>query len=125
MEGLLLRQVGGGLYKSMGAQPPENYFDTNCMLWYTGYPDEIAMEEWYCESYNMTCPFQYSEEPVLRLRGLCPTSALVPLGYLPVFSPKQLAGSPDDIFLDDIIGGAYQLLGHIWTQIRYNDSGEQ
>ena len=94
---------------------PEDYYDTNCMLWYTGYPDYKAMEEWYCESYDMTCPCEYEEEPHLRMRGLCPTSSMVPLGYLPVYTPKQPASSPWDIFLQ----------GDSSTQIRYNDSSEK
>ena len=71
----------------------DGYYDTDCMIRYTGYPDDTALEEWYCESYDMTCPCEYKEQPLLRLRGLCPTSALVPLGYLPIFTPKQPAGS--------------------------------
>ena len=92
-----------------------DYFDTNCMLWYTGYPDEEAMEEWYCESYDMTCPCKYGEEPHLRMRGMCPTSSLKPLMYLPVYTFKQLASDPWDIFIQ----------GDSSTQIRYNDSSEQ
>ena len=92
-----------------------DYFDTNCLLWYTGYPDYKALEEWYCESYDMTCPCQYEEEPHLRMRGMCGSSLLKPLTYLPVYTFKQTASNPWEIFIQ----------GDSSTQIRYNDSSEQ
>ena len=91
----------------------ELYPTANCLLWYTGYPDEIAMEEWFCGSYDMTCPCEYKNEPILVMRGICPKSTLLPLGRS-FYTPQQLAGSPKDIFY----------VGLISTQIRYNSSRE-
>ena len=62
-----------------------------------------------------SCPCHYSQQPLLLLRGLCQQSALKPIGISPIFTPKQLAGSPKDLFL----------VGGVTTQIHYNDSSEQ
>ena len=48
------------------------------------------------------------------MRGICQKSALKPIGILPIFTPKQLAGSPEEIFLQ----------GKVSMQIRYNDSSK-
>ena len=61
------------------------------------------------------CSCQSRQQPILRLRGFCKDSALKPTGSSPVFTPRQLAGSPKDIFL----------VGGVATQIRRNDSSEQ
>ena len=87
--------------------------DANCMLWYTGYPDETAMEEWFCLSYDMTCPCQYKNEPVLALRGICPGSAMLHQDAYE-YTPWQLASAPSDMFF----------VGKTATEIHYNKSTE-
>ena len=82
-------------------------------------PHEINWYEWTCSTKDDTgaapaCPCTYTQQPILLLRGLCPHSALKPLGNVQ-YTPKQLAAFPSDLFL----------LGRVSTQIRYNDSSKQ
>ena len=87
--------------------------DGNCLLWYTDEPDDKSWREWYCYSYYMACPCQCTQQPILLLRGLCKNSALK-IQDSTQYTPKQLAGSPNDVFL----------VGQHTTQIRYNDTSK-
>ena len=84
---------------------------------FTDMPADKAWGEWECYSYDSGCPCQYRQQPILILRGLCKNSGLTSpddtLGTQ--YTPKQLAGSPKDVFL----------VGGFSTQIHYNDSSEQ
>ena len=82
----------------------------NCLEWYTDKPDGECWYEWQCQSYDKGCACQYSQQPVLLLRGLCQGNTLDTQ-----YTPRQLAGAPDDVFL----------VGQVTTQIHYNDSSEQ
>ena len=86
----------------------------NCIHWRPYRPDDRCWVEMDCTSYEMACPCQYTQTPILRLRGLCQKSALKPEGGIQ-YTPKQLAWDPHEVFL----------VGQVTTQIRYNDSSEQ
>ena len=82
----------------------------NCLIMYPDTPPNIAWGEWQCSSSDKGCPCQYTQQPVLLLRGLCQKSV-----FDRRFTPKQLASSPRDVFL----------VGGVSTQIRFMDSSEQ
>ena len=96
----------------------------NCLAMVTALPGiviphEINWYEWTCSMKDVSgaapaCPCTYTQQPILLLRGLCPHSALKPLGNVQ-YTPKQLAAFPSDLFL----------LGRVSTQIRYNNSSKQ
>ena len=43
----------------------------NCLALYTDLPWEESWYELLCESYDKSCPCQYQQQPILRLRGVC------------------------------------------------------
>ena len=88
--------------------------DSNCIQWYTDQPDDESWNEWQCNGYDMGCPCQYTQQPVLLLRGLCQYSSLKPMD-ITQYTPKQLPGSANNVFL----------VGKVSTQIHYNNSSEQ
>jgi hypothetical protein len=82
----------------------------NCVTMFTDTPADISWGEMNCDSPDRGCPCQYSQQPILLLRGLCQDS---PFDNL--YTHKQLAESPRDMFL----------VGQMTTRIRYMDSSEQ
>ena len=96
----------------------DNFGDKyNCLSMYTDTPLDISLGETECYSADRGCPCQYKQQPILLLRGLCHNSALKTVDEQlgTQYTPKQLAGSPRDVFL----------VGEMTTQIRYMDSSEQ
>ena len=81
----------------------------NCLNMYTDVSANISWGETTCFN-NRACPCKYNKQPVLLLRGTCQYSYF---DYK--HTPKQLAGSPEDVFL----------IGQLGTQIRYNESSKQ
>ena len=54
-----------------------------------------SWHEWQCfSSRNNSCPCSYPAQPVLRLRGLCPSSLIERR-----FTPRQLPGNPSNMIL--------------------------
>ena len=84
---------------------------TNCLVWYTNWPDDEAWNDQECYSYDITCPCQYQQQPIIWLRGLCKDSLIDVLD----FTPKQLPSFPLELFL----------IGSMSLSIRYNDSSSQ
>ena len=89
----------------------ESGLGINCLVWYTTGSEDTAWMEQSCISYDLSCPCQYEQQPVLRLRGLCEDSLI----YDYIFSPKQLPGFPLELVLQ----------GGLSLRIRYNDSSSQ
>ena len=81
----------------------------NCLNMYTDVPADISWGETTCIN-NRACPCKYGQPPVLLLRGTCQYSYF---DYK--YTPKQLAGLPEDVFL----------IGQLATQIRYNESSQE
>ena len=73
--------------------------DDNCLALYTDLPWEMSWFEDDCwASYDMSCPCQYQQRPLLRLRGLCGlyyTSEILDGLYTTV----QLPGDPNNMLL--------------------------
>ena len=87
----------------------------NCLSMYTDTPDDEAWGESTCqntESSRMGCPCHYNLQPILLLRGLCggKDSKLDKQ-----FTPKQPAGTPNDMIL----------MGDVSTRIQYNENSSQ
>ena len=91
----------------------------NCLGLDTRQPWEMSWNEFHCNSYEMTCPCQYQQQPILRLRGLCSGSGLETfdkfLGTL--YTPVQLPGDPANMLL---VGGVntrieYDKINRQWT----------
>ena len=82
----------------------------NCMYSYNwnNQPWNMSWREWYCESYEMSCPCSYSDaaQPLLRLRDKCKNSVIRDV----YFSPKQLSDNPGNMIL----------LGDRTTRVEYN-----
>ena len=88
--------------------------DYNCMFLATDRPWEQSWGEWKCVSYDMSCPCQYQQRPLLRVRGLCGihyTSG--PLDWL--YLPMQLPGDPTNILL----------MGRYSNRIEYDATNRQ
>ena len=77
--------------------------DYNCLSLVTG--NELEWLEWQCGSYDMSCPCQYHQQPLLRLRGLCWDNTLHSL-----YTPVQLPGDPTNMLL----------VGQYTTRIEYD-----
>ena len=82
----------------------------NCLTWYTNQAPQRSWAEWDCNSPSYGCPCQYSQQPVLLLRGLCEGNQLNTL-----YTPKQLAGAPQDLMF----------LGQVSSKIQFNISQSQ
>ena len=82
----------------------------NCLRWITTENDPSCWDEWECGSYDMSCVCQSSQQPILRLRGLCWDNA-----QDTQYIPKQFASNPTEQIL----------VGNIRSQIRYNESTAQ
>ena len=85
--------------------------EKNCLVWYISWPEDEAWIDQECYSYDMTCPCQYQQQPVLWLRGVCDHSLI--MGWQ--FTPKQLPSFPLEVVL----------IGSISLSIRYNDIKSQ
>ena len=81
----------------------------NCMVAFTDVPWDMSWGEWYCITYEQSCPCGYPTQPLLKLRGRC--SSLIHS----LFSPKQLPDNPGNMIL----------LGFRSTRIEYNDTTSQ
>ena len=85
--------------------------DYNCLALTTNQPWSTSWFEWQDYSYNMRCPCQYQQKPLLRLRGLCKilvTSFILDKQYTPV----QLPGDPTNMLL----------VGKMHTRIEYDET---
>ena len=74
--------------------------DSNCLAYYSDEPKNASWFEWECDGLAFECACQYQREPLIRLQGLCPHSALKGLdqnvGWR--FIPIQPKENPLDIF---------------------------
>ena len=88
----------------------------NCLNMYTNQPANSYWHEWECFAHDRGCPCQYSHQPIILLRGLCPYSALKTVDEIlgTKYTFKQMAQSPRDVFL----------VGGVTTQIHFNDSSQ-
>ena len=84
--------------------------DCNCMLWHVDTNWDTSWDEWTCHSFDMACPCQYQQQPLLRLRGLCWELTLDTL-----YTPVQLPMDPANMML----------VGQTTSRIEYNASSSQ
>ena len=87
----------------------------NCIKVYTDEPWNNSWTEGQCFSNDQSCPCQYPQQPMLRLRGLCEGSAVNQL-----FTPKQLPYDPNETPMKVSL-----ILVGFSTQITYNKTGGQ
>ena len=97
--------------------------DYNCLEVHTDEPWSTSWNGIQCHTYENVCPCQYTQQPVLVLRGeifwIQDKFLLLATGTCPYnsfdakFTPKQPAGDPENIFI----------LGDWSTTIKYNNTG--
>ena len=87
--------------------------EANCLQflpYMTGFDNNNVWNEGRCSSEGLACPCQYTQQPILRLRGLQRCSTLDK-----IFTPKQVARTPKNIIL----------LGQSSSRIQYSDISSQ
>ena len=81
----------------------------NCMQVLIDWPWYRSWLEWECKSHDsLSCPCSYPVKPLLRLRGLCPTTRISDT----LFSPRQLPDNPSNMII----------LGKGSTRIEFNNT---